>query len=125
VAGPINLDVLDAPILEQTHFGDNMKNWLSNIVDIINASFTTINNAFANIIAIGQTDIGGGGVGPIVVPVLGLQANNFVNVVLVSSSNPTTISNIVVNAGSFSVTFSSDPGASAIIVYQAFTSIPQ
>jgi hypothetical protein len=125
VAGPINLDVLDPPILEQTEFGPDAKRWLSNIVDIINASFATLNQAFANIFSIGQVDVGGGGIGPITVTVAGLLSTNFVSVRLVSSTNPVTIASVVVGAGSFTVTFSADPGASAIIVYQAFTTQPQ
>ncbi len=123
--GPINLDVLDPPILEQTKWGPDANRWLSNIVDIINASFNTINQAFANLLAIGQIDIGGSGAGPITVTVTGLMATNFVNVRLISSSNPVTILSVVPGSGSFAITFSGDPGASAIIVYQAFTTQPQ
>lgn len=120
----IDLEVLDPPDVEQTQFGADMKRWLANIVDIINANFTILNNAFGSLLAIGQSDIGGGGIGPINVLVTGLLAGNAVNVTLVSSSNDVTIASTVVNNGSFDVTFSSDPGASAIIVYQAFTSQP-
>jgi hypothetical protein len=124
VAAPINLEVLDTPIVEETQFSPDMKRWLSNIVDIVNASFTSIENMIGFLIAVGQTDIGGGGAGPISVTVTGLQANNFVNVTLVSSSNSVTISSVSVSTGSFAVTFSADPGASAIIAYQAFTQQP-
>jgi len=64
------------------------------------------------------------GAGPINVTVTGLTASGYVNVNLISSSNPVFISNVTPGNGSFSITFSSDPGASAIIVYQAFIAKP-
>lgn len=125
MGAPINLEVVDTPIVEQTKFGPDMQRWLPNLVDIINASLTTISNAFANLIAVGQTDVGGAGAGPLSVTVTGLAASNYVNVTLISSTDATTISNVTAGSGSFSITFSADPGASAIIVYQAFTTQPQ
>lgn len=122
---PINLEVLDSPVLEETDFGPNMDRWLSNIVDIINANFSSLNNAFNTIIAVGQIDVGGSGAGPIAVAVPGLQVGNYVNVTLISSSNPVTISDVTVVLNGFNITFSGDPGASAIITYQAFTVKPQ
>lgn len=123
--GLINLDSLDPPDVQQTQFGPDMKRWLSNIVDIINASFNTLNNAFNNIIAVGQADVGGSGAGPISVTVTGLTSSNIVNVTLISSTNPVTILSVVSGSGSFAITFSADPGASAIIAYQAYTQSPQ
>lgn len=124
MAGPINLDVLDAPVIEQTDFGPDMDRWLSNIVDIINASFNTLNQAFGTIIAVGQANVGGSGAGPISVTVAGLMTGNYVSVTLVSSSNPVTVISAIAGSGSFDITFSGDPGASAIIAYQAFTVQP-
>lgn len=112
-------------MLEETNWGENATKWLTTLVDIINASFVTLNQAFANLLAVGQIDVGGGGAGPISVAVTGLMASNFVSVTLVSSSNSVTIQSVVAGVGSFDITFSGDPGASAIIVYQAFTSQPQ
>lgn len=125
MGAPINLDVLDPPVLDQTQFGPDMDRWITNIVDIINASFSTLNQAFSTLLAVGQTNVGSSGIGPISVTVTGLMSNNYVSVTLVSSSNPTTISSVVAGSGSFSITFSADPGASAIIVYQAFVTQPQ
>jgi len=125
VAGPIELEMLDPPVLEQTDFGPDMDRWITNIVDILNGNMTTLSNAFATLIAVGQTDVGGGGAGPITVTVTGLAATNFVSATLVSSSNPVSISSVVAGAGSFDITFSADPGGSAIIAYQAFVSQPQ
>lgn len=125
MGAPINLNVLDPPILEQTQFGPDMNRWISDIVDIINASFTTLNQAFSSILAVGQIDVGGSGAGPLSVTVSGLMSTNYVSVALVSSSNPVTIASVVPGNGSFSITFSADPGASAIIVYQAFVTQPQ
>ncbi len=121
---PITLDVLDPPQIEGTNFSDDMKRWLTNIVDIVNASFITLNNYTTNIIALNTVNVGGSGAGPITVTVLGLTSSGFVYVNLLSSSNPVTVSNVTPGNGSFTVTFSSDPGASAIINYQAFTAQP-
>ena len=123
MAAPINLEMVDAPILEQTSFEPDMKKWLSNLVDIINASFTTISNTFGSLIAVGQIDIGGGA-GPTVVSVTGINSGNFVNVTLVSSTLPVKIINVTPGSNQFSVTFSGNPGASAIIAYQVFISQP-
>lgn len=125
MAAPINLEVLDPPILEQTNFGPDMDRWLSNVVDIINASFMTINNIFARALAITSADIGGGGMGPIAVSVPGLTTSGSVTVNLLSSSNGVFISSVTLGTNQFLVTFSADPGASAIIQYSAFTSAPQ
>ncbi len=123
--GPINLDVLDPADLEQIQFGDDAKRWLTNIVDIINASFSSLNNALGNLLAVGQIDVGGAGAGPIAVTVTGLMTGNYVAAQVVSSSNPVTVLSAVAGAGSFNITFSGNPGASAVIVYQAFTKQPQ
>jgi len=126
VAGPINLDVLDPPILEETKFGPNMDRWITNIVDIINASFNTLNQTFANFITAQGVNIGGGGAGPIAVTVTGLTSSGYVNANLISTTNPNvTITSVVPQLNGFAITFSADPGASAIIVYQAFTAQPQ
>lgn len=122
--GPINLDILDTPIVEQTGFGPDMIRWLPNIVDIINASFISINNAFMNIIAINTANIGGSGMGPINVSVLGLTSSGYVYATLLSSSNPVNIASVVAGTNQFSITFDADPGASAIIAYQAYTAQP-
>lgn len=115
MAAPINLSILDTLDIDQTEFGPDSKRWLSNIIDTINAAFTTI------LIAVGQKDVGGGGAGPITVAVTGINANNFVNVTLLSSTNATTIIDVTPGANQFTVTFQSNPGASAIIAYQVFT----
>jgi hypothetical protein len=125
INSPVQLDVLDPPDVDQTEFGPDMKRWLSNVVDIINASFMSLNNALGGLIAVAGVNIGGGGAGPISVTVTGLTASGLVNVNLISSSNPVTIVNVTPGLNSFTITFSADPGASAIIVYQAFIQNPQ
>ena len=125
MAGPISLQPLPIPLLDQTDFGPDMDRWLANIVDIINSAFETLNEAFANFITSAGIDVGGSGAGPITVTVVGLTSSGYVNVNLISSSNPVTITSVVPGNGSFDITFSGDPGASAIIVYQAFTAQPQ
>ncbi len=126
MAAPINLESLDTAILEQTNFDRDMKRWLSNIVDIINNNFNSLTETFQFLITSSGIDIGGSGVGPITVTVVGLTTSGYVNVNIVSTSNPgITISSVVPGNGSFQITFSGDPGASAIIVYQAFMQKPQ
>ena len=118
MAGQLDLNLLDAPDVEQTEFGPDMKRWLANSVDIINAWL----QAFADLIQAAGVDIGGGGAGPITVPVIGLTADGFVNARIISTSNAgITISTVTPGLNGFDITFSADPGASAIIVYQAFS----
>lgn len=126
MAGPIRLDALDPPLLEQTGYGPDQKRWLSNIVDIINSSFNSSNNTFGMLLASGQVDLNGSGAGPYTVTVTGLMSTNYVNASIVSTTNPgITIASVVAGSGSFTLTFSGDPGTHGIIVYQAFTSKPQ
>lgn len=122
--GPINLDVLDPPDVEQTQFGPDMKRWLSNIVDIVNASLASLNNAFAFLITATSANIGSSGAGPLTVVVTGLTPSGYVFVNLISSSNPVTVLNVTPGTNQFTITFSADPGASAIIAYQAYTAQP-
>jgi hypothetical protein len=120
------LDVLDPPDVEQTEFGPDMKRWLSNIVDVINSNMNSISNAFEFLITSQGIDVGGSGAGPITVSVIGLTPSGFVRVNLISTTNPNiTIASVVPGTNSFAITFSADPGASAIIVYQAFIANPQ
>lgn len=122
---PISLEVLDTAILEQTQFGPDMNRWITNVVDIINGSFTILSNAINNLITVATIDIGGSGAGPINVTVVGLTASMYVYVNLLSTSNTgVTVSNVVAGTDQFSVTFSADPGTHAIIAYQAYTSQP-
>lgn len=121
----INISTLDSPIFEETQFGENMQNWLSNTVDILNSLIIAFDGFVNNVIEISTFDAGGFGVGPVSVPVLGLTTNGSVLVRLLSSTNPAEIINIVPLTNQFTVTFSADPGASAIITYQAFSSDPQ
>lgn len=123
---PFFLDVLDPPDVAETNFGPNMQRWVSVIVDIINANFTSLSNAAEFFITSQGIDVGGGGAGPITVTVEGLTSDGFVNVNLISTTNPNiTIVSVVPGLNSFAITFSADPGASAIIVYQAYTENPQ
>lgn len=125
MAAPINLEVLDTPIVEQTKFDPDMNRWLSNVVDIVNAAFATLTQYTSNIITSAGINVGGGGAGPINVTVTGLTPSGYVNAQLISSSNPVTITSVVPGTNQFAITFSGNPGASAIIVYSAFTSQPQ
>jgi hypothetical protein len=123
---PINFNVLDSPILEQTEFGPDMKNWLSNSVDILNSAITTLGNINNSILIINTANVGGGGAGPITVPLLGLTPSGFVEARIISTTNPgITIVSIVPQLNQFTITFSADPGASAIISYIGFSQNPQ
>lgn len=123
---PLRFDVLDPPDVEQTQFGPDMKRWLSIIVDIINSNFTTLSNATEFFITAQGIDVGGGGAGPLTVTVTGLTSDGFVNVNLISTTNPGIhITNVIPGLNNFTVTFNADPGASAIIVYQAYSQSPQ
>ncbi len=91
--------------------------WLANLVDTINSALGRID---ATIPFTAQIDVGGGGAGPIDVTVTGVTPQTLVRAMIASSSNPTTIASIVSGVNKFSITFNSDPGASAIITYVAF-----
>lgn len=128
MAAPTNIifNVLDSPILEQTGFGPDMKNWLSNSVDVINSALTTINSIFSQIIVIDTFNAGGFGSGPVSVPVLGMTPNGFVTARILSTTNPNiSIVDITALTNQFQITFNADPGASAIITYQAYSANPQ
>lgn len=129
MAAPISqltFNVLDSPLLDQTQFGPDMKNWLSNTVDILNSELITIDGIFSNILTISTINAGGTFPVAFVVPVLGLTSSGFVITRLISTTIPgVTITNVVVGTDQFTVTFSADPGASAIIAYQAFSQNPQ
>lgn len=120
----IRLEPLDTPDVDQVQAGPEFKRWLSNIVDILNSGFEDIQNSINFFITSAGIDVGGSGAGPINVPVIGLTPNGYVTATLVSSTNPVTIQIITPLLDSFDITFSADPGASAIIVYQAYTSQP-
>jgi len=122
---PIQLEVLDSPLLEETNnWGDHAKQWLSNVVDIINASFSTVQNSFGLLITAQGINVGGMGASAIVT-VVGLTTTGFVNANIVSTTNTgISISSITPAVNQFTINFSADPGASAIIYYQAFASKP-
>lgn len=120
---------IDLPNLDPTigveKLNEEFVRWLSNIVDVLNQDIDTIENAFANIMAVATVSgLTGSGAGPYTVLVTNLPANGFVTAQIISTSNPVTIKSIVVSAGQFTITFSADPGASAIIKYVAYTAKP-
>lgn len=99
--------------------------WLSDIVDILNQDIDTLENALANLISSAAIDIGGAGAGPITVSVVGLTTSGYVQAQIISTTNPNiTILSVVSGLNSFAITFSADPGASAIIKYTAYTAQP-
>lgn len=74
----------------------------------------------ANIKAALTGNIGGAGAGPIDVTVTGMTAASVVVASLSSSSNAVAVQTVLPGSGKFSVTFTGDPGASAILNYVAF-----
>ena len=71
--------------------------------------------------AVRSANIGGGGAGPLTITQAGVVAASSVIVAsIVSSSNPVSIIAATPGTGNFTVTFSADPGASAIINYITF-----
>jgi hypothetical protein len=119
-----NFDKLDAPDIEETNFGENMKRWLANIVDICNSNFDLLNSYINNFITSQGVMIGGTGVS-YNIPVIGLTSTGFVSATIISEINPAMIVTITPGLNSFNITFDIDPGAGSIIVYQAFISEPQ
>ena len=109
-----NLD----PNLDDTKNATNVDRlWLANLVDIFNSVAVLIQNLSA---ITAQIDIGSHGAGPIDVALPGLTAASIVTASLISSTNPVSILTIVPGINKFSITFSADPGASAIIGYIAY-----
>lgn len=104
---------LDPPPVEYSDFTPTMRRWLSDTIDILNA-------VLSNTIINRSADIGGSGAGPIDVAVTGLTANSNVFASIVSSSNTVAIAKILPGKDKFSITFTADPGAHAIISYAAF-----
>lgn len=119
MAEPINLPRLDPPI-DYNDINPQIVRWWSDIVDLVNQAFTQIEGFENNIVAAQSSNIGGGGAGPIIVSVPGLTSSSIVTANIISSSNPVTIISIVPGTNQFSITFSADPGASAIISYIVF-----
>lgn len=115
----ISLPRLDPPT-NYKDLSDPVVLFLAEIVDQFNEAMTKLDG----LIEAKGIDIGGAGAGPITVSVVGLTATGTVNVALISSSNPVTILTVTPGLNSFTITFSADPGASAIIVYQAYTLQP-
>jgi len=74
----------------------------------------------ANIKAAVTANIGGSGAGPISVAVTGMTSSSVVTCTIASSSNAVQVEKAVAGSGSFSVTFSGDPGASCLLNYVAF-----
>lgn len=71
----------------------------------------------SQVVAQQSANIGGAGAGPIDIAVTGATAASVAVATVLSSSNAVSILNVVPGAAKISVTFSGDPGASAIINY--------
>lgn len=111
---------VDTPPISYEQFTATFEQWLTNLVDILNISLTQIEAFIQNIITAQTANIGGGGAGPIDVAVVGLTADSIVTANIVSSSNAVSILTILPGIDKFSVTFSANPGASAILSYTAY-----
>lgn len=73
-----------------------------------------------NIKAAQSANIGGGGVGPINITVTGATSSSVAVATVLSSSNAVSILKVAAGTNLIAVTFSADPGASAIINYVVF-----
>ena len=111
---------LDTPPMQDEAFHPDFKRWLAVIVDNLNEVLEQLENETSNNIAAQTANIGGAGAGPIDVAVPGLTAASVVTASIVSSSNPVSIIAVLPGVDKFSVTFSANPGASAIISYVAY-----
>jgi hypothetical protein len=65
-------------------------------------------------------NIGGGGAGPITVPVTGMTASSVVVATIATSTNAVSVAKAVAGSGGFDVTFDADPGATCTLNYVAF-----
>lgn len=74
----------------------------------------------SQVVAQQSADIGGAGAGPIDIAVVGATAASVAVATVLSSSNAVSILNVVPGSAKISVTFSGDPGASAIINYVVY-----
>jgi hypothetical protein len=115
--GQINLPRLDPPPVEyEDDLSTEMGIWLSDVSDAVNSAFQTLESNLSPTIL----NIGGSGAGPIDISYPEMSINSIVIVNLISSTNPVTITNVTPTTNKFTVTFSGDPGTSAIISYIAF-----
>lgn len=123
MGGRINLPNVDT---SQNNDGLNalFVQWLSTTVDVLNQCIDTIDNALNNLFAVGTATVGGSGAGPYTVTVIGLASGNYVQAAILSSTNSVTINSIVAGSGSFTITFSGDPGAGSLIKYSAYSAQP-
>lgn len=119
--GLINVQTIDVPDVDQTQFGPDMKRWLANLVDTLNNNFDTISQA----LAITSADVSNTPSPISTVSVPGMLSSGTVTVNLLSSTNPVKVATVVPGTNQFTVTFSADPGAHAIIQYSAYVGIPQ
>lgn len=69
-------------------------------------------------------NIGGAGAGPVDIAISGVTSTSIAKVSIVSSSNAVSIETVVPGTDKISVTFSGDPGASAIVSYIVYL-LPQ
>lgn len=106
---------IDTPQVQGNSLPPELNRWFSNIVD-------QINTMFGNVIAEITLDIGGGGAGPISVPVTGLTAASVITASIQSSSNAVAIEKVTATSTGFDILFDGDPGASCFVNYIAFIS---
>ena len=86
-------------------------------VSISNGNTSLVPYVPANFVIAQSANIGGAGAGPIVVSVPGASSTSVAVANIVSSSNAVQIQKVLPGTNQISVTFSGDPGASAIISY--------
>lgn len=104
---------IDTPPIAGSPLSADLNRWFTNVTD-------QVNSMLGNVIADRTVDIGGGGAGPISVAVRGLAASSIVTANIHSSTNPVTIQKVTATGSGFDILFSSDPGASCFVNYNAF-----
>jgi hypothetical protein len=67
-----------------------------------------------------SANIGGSGAGPVDITVAGATAASVAVASLISSSNAVSIQNVIPGSGKISITFTGDPGASALVSYVVY-----
>jgi len=112
----INVTKIDPCPVDYNDFYDVMDRWLTDLVDVVNAGLTQLQHAITPVLLNITT---GAGVTR-TVTLAGLTVNSIVIPYLVSSTNPVTIVSTATGVNQFIITFSGDPGASAVISYLAY-----
>lgn len=119
-----NLPRLDpVPVEYVDELDDTFKEWLSNLVDQINAGWQQIDN----VLHVSQSnELGGTGVGPYVIalPDMNITPVSLATAVISKSSNIATVTVVTTGIDQISITFDVDPGAGSFVNYTILVAKP-